>query len=182
MTETEHASEVIFSKDAPYLALTGELWGVFCDDVGENWPCYNGIALYGVQATAQTEKFMRSTWGPPGSCRPQVGPMLAPWTLLSGRPSSYILTPQVNNAYSVIPHSEISLNAQRCFFFLLQLKFLFQKWKTLSWPHLIDIGFFWVHIYWLLPNITYTNLLLTGLSCHTVKYLLFSNFHQVIDI
>ena len=25
------------------------------------------------------------TWGPPGSCRPQMGPMLAPWTLLSGR-------------------------------------------------------------------------------------------------
>ena len=24
------------------------------------------------------------TWGPPGSCRPQVGPMLASWTLLSG--------------------------------------------------------------------------------------------------
>ena len=24
------------------------------------------------------------TWGPPGSCRPQMGPMLAPWTLLSG--------------------------------------------------------------------------------------------------
>ena len=22
------------------------------------------------------------TWGPPGSCRPQMGPMLAPWTLL----------------------------------------------------------------------------------------------------
>ena len=27
---------------------------------------------------------MRPTWGPPGSCRPQVGPMLAPWTLPSG--------------------------------------------------------------------------------------------------
>ena len=27
---------------------------------------------------------MGSTWGPPGSCRPQMGPMLAPWTLLSG--------------------------------------------------------------------------------------------------
>ena len=25
-----------------------------------------------------------ATWGPPGSCRPQMGPMLAPWTLLSG--------------------------------------------------------------------------------------------------
>ena len=24
------------------------------------------------------------TWGPPGSYRPQMGPMLAPWTLLSG--------------------------------------------------------------------------------------------------
>ena len=30
---------------------------------------------------------MGPTWGPSGSCRPQMGPMLAPWTLLSG-PSS----------------------------------------------------------------------------------------------
>ena len=29
-------------------------------------------------------KFMGPTRGPPGSCRPQMGPMLAPWTLLSG--------------------------------------------------------------------------------------------------
>ena len=26
---------------------------------------------------------MGPTWGPPGSCRPQMGSMLAPWTLLS---------------------------------------------------------------------------------------------------
>ena len=26
---------------------------------------------------------MGPTWGPPGSCRPQMGPMLAPWTVLS---------------------------------------------------------------------------------------------------
>ena len=32
----------------------------------------------------QIAKFMASTWAPPGSCRPQMGPMLAPWTLLSG--------------------------------------------------------------------------------------------------
>ena len=32
----------------------------------------------------QITKFMGPTWGPPGSCRPQMGPMLAPWTLLSG--------------------------------------------------------------------------------------------------
>ena len=34
---------------------------------------------------AQIAKFMGPTWGPPGSCRPQMGPMLAPWTLPSGR-------------------------------------------------------------------------------------------------
>ena len=34
--------------------------------------------------TPQITKFMGPTWGPPGSCRPQMGPMLTPWTLLSG--------------------------------------------------------------------------------------------------
>ena len=35
--------------------------------------------------TSQIAKFMGSTWGPPGSCRtPDLGPMLALWTLLSG--------------------------------------------------------------------------------------------------
>ena len=29
-------------------------------------------------------RFMRPTWGPPGADRSQVGPMLAPWILLSG--------------------------------------------------------------------------------------------------
>ena len=33
---------------------------------------------------SQIAKFMGPTWGPHGSCRPQIGPMLAPWTLLSG--------------------------------------------------------------------------------------------------
>ena len=35
--------------------------------------------------SSQTAKFMWPTCGPPGSCRPQVGPTLAPWTLLSGK-------------------------------------------------------------------------------------------------
>ena len=38
-----------------------------------------------VPSTApQIAKFMGPTWAPPGSCRPQVGPMPAPWTLLAG--------------------------------------------------------------------------------------------------
>ena len=40
--------------------------------------------FYFAMATSQIAKFMGPTWGPPGSCRPQMGPMLAPWTLLSG--------------------------------------------------------------------------------------------------
>ena len=34
--------------------------------------------------TSLIKKYMGPTWGPPGSCRPQMGPMLSPWTLLFG--------------------------------------------------------------------------------------------------
>ena len=33
---------------------------------------------------SQIARFMGPTWGPPGTDRTQVGPMLAPWSLLSG--------------------------------------------------------------------------------------------------
>ena len=38
-----------------------------------------------VEMTTQVARLMGPTWGPRGSCRPQVGPMLAPWTLPSGK-------------------------------------------------------------------------------------------------
>ena len=31
-----------------YLTLTGKLWGVYCEEFGENWLRYNGTALYKV--------------------------------------------------------------------------------------------------------------------------------------
>ena len=34
--------------------------------------------------TTHIAKFMGPTWGPPESCHPQMDPMLAPWTMLSG--------------------------------------------------------------------------------------------------
>ena len=34
-------------------------------------------------SASQIARFTGPTWGPPGSCRSQMGPMLAPWTLLS---------------------------------------------------------------------------------------------------
>ena len=33
------------------------------------------------------EKFMGPIWGPAGSCLSQMNPVLAPWTLLSGKAS-----------------------------------------------------------------------------------------------
>ena len=38
MATTEHKSDFELTKDTPYLALTGELWGV--------WSRYNDTALY----------------------------------------------------------------------------------------------------------------------------------------
>ena len=58
---------------------------------------------------AQIARFMGPTWGPPGSCRPQMGPMLSPWTLPSG---AFSLSPlplipieitRGMNQYNVLP-------------------------------------------------------------------------------
>ena len=45
---------------------------------------------------AQIAKFLGPTWVPPGSCQPQMGPMLAPWTLLSGWLWDYIFNADSN--------------------------------------------------------------------------------------
>ena len=37
-----------------------------------------------LKITPKIATFMGPTWGPPGSCRPQMGPILTPWTLLWG--------------------------------------------------------------------------------------------------
>ena len=42
----EFKSDFKLTTDTPYLALTGELWGVYCEDLWENWLRYNGTALY----------------------------------------------------------------------------------------------------------------------------------------
>ena len=33
-------------KNTPYHTLTGELWGICCEDLGENWLHYNSTILY----------------------------------------------------------------------------------------------------------------------------------------
>ena len=48
------------------------------------WPPALQMSCSDLTERSQIAKFMGPTWGPPGSCRPQIGPMLAPWSLLSG--------------------------------------------------------------------------------------------------
>ena len=55
----------------PYFVALANIWQEINDDL----EC---------SVLTQIASFTGPTWGSLGSCRPQVGPMLAPWTLLSG--------------------------------------------------------------------------------------------------
>ena len=46
VTGAEYECKFKPTKDIPYLALMGELRGVFFYESGENWPFYNGTTLY----------------------------------------------------------------------------------------------------------------------------------------
>ena len=46
MTAAERKSNFKPTTATPYLALMGELWGVYYKDFEENWPRFNGTALF----------------------------------------------------------------------------------------------------------------------------------------
>ena len=46
MTPVEHESDFKLTTDTPYLGLTGELWSVCCEEIGENWQLYHDTLLY----------------------------------------------------------------------------------------------------------------------------------------
>ena len=50
----------------------------------KDFQCHNVMSWI----CSQIARFMGPPWGPPGPCRPQMGPMLVPWTLLS-HPSTH---------------------------------------------------------------------------------------------
>ena len=62
----------------------------FCDSIDFIWrktwrPWQSTTPMYGAwHQWSLIARFMGPTWGPAGAGRTQVGPMLAPWTLLSG--------------------------------------------------------------------------------------------------
>ena len=67
------------------------------------------VMLYFQITFNQRAKFMGPTWGPPGSCQPQVGRMLAPWTFLSGYPRP----PSAQMSGVVAPRVGLSVRPER---------------------------------------------------------------------
>ena len=46
MIVAESESDIRITRDTPYLTLISKLWGIYCEDLGENWLHYNGTTLY----------------------------------------------------------------------------------------------------------------------------------------
>ena len=66
------------------------------------------------KAPSQITKFMGPTWGRPGSCRPQTGPIMAPWTLLSG----YV--PYCDRCLSWQRHNSLIIFSRLCYIAILK--------------------------------------------------------------
>ena len=56
-TEAEYQSDAESTKETPNLTLTCQPWGVFCEYLWENLPCYKGTALY------MFMKWFSQVWG-----------------------------------------------------------------------------------------------------------------------
>ena len=56
-------------------------WGANIANLGNVIKCY-AVCVY--LSFSMIAMFMAPTWGPSGNERAQMGPMLAPWTLLAG--------------------------------------------------------------------------------------------------
>ena len=78
-------SFIIFMASSwyPHRAVSCFMSALLCGRWPSSHYCLPGWICW--SAALQT-RFMRPTWGPSGADRTQVGPMLAPWTLLSGVP------------------------------------------------------------------------------------------------
>ena len=55
----EIESDIRIKIDTPYLTLTGKLWAVYFEDLGENWLRYNGTAVYVVLGLSILTLFMQ---------------------------------------------------------------------------------------------------------------------------
>ena len=62
MIATKRKSDFKITIDTPYLVLTSELWGVYCEDLGENWPRYDGTHSLGLHEDVIKWKHFQRYW------------------------------------------------------------------------------------------------------------------------
>ena len=96
--------------------------------------------------------FMGPTWGPSGADRTQVGPMLAPWTLLSGILCYKVITvPKCTHIFTIfILYTSLSPNAFCCTW----------GFELLSHVNLCSIRSWWTHLLVFHVGITKTKLMI----------------------
>ena len=99
------------------VSLTYDLWSAFASALICVISCHNVICCL---IATQIARSMGPTWGPPGSCRPQMGPMLAPWTLLSGNCWGYYS--------SLVPATHLKSRPLQ----MITMFFIFQ-WAVVMW-------------------------------------------------
>ena len=80
---------------ADFQKIDNDKWNVWLPYVGYlirivDVTAHGFLMAHVLTMITQIAKFMRPTWDPSGSCRPQAGPTLAPWTLLSWKLYSVI--------------------------------------------------------------------------------------------
>ena len=104
-----------------------------CTRPDHTWDCDLSI----IEST-QIAKFMGPTWVPPGSYRPQMGPMLAPWILLSGYICPSIQAP--NRARSSACEVQTTKYFLSNVWLLVDNKLNLAYWRHLTSVYLVIIG------------------------------------------
>ena len=82
LTICPHFSDIGFDTEQVTSHYLTQWWNVLLKNRCVIWP--QSVKNNKHVQTSQIANFMGPTWGPAGSCGPQMGPMLAPWTLLPG--------------------------------------------------------------------------------------------------
>ena len=75
ITKVECLWDFVLTIDTPYLAREGELWGVYCENFGENWLCYNSNALYFSEHRTPPSSYPHPS--PPALCSLPAHPLLS---------------------------------------------------------------------------------------------------------
>ena len=145
--------------------------------------------------TTQIARFMGTTWGLPGSCWPQMGPMLAQWTMLLGNQKTE-QSSKNNAVYAMSPQAKsIQIPTKMCKFHQWGNGHSMREEKLHSTVHFITIqlwstwsssNYFCCNDYWRnhmasIRNNSQRRGTLGQPSCRSKSVSVFQNFKMQLD-